>query len=91
MHLDRREKRERLVGITRGLIGCQGRATLGQCSGFVEGDYANFLQALKCVPLAEENPKFRRACCQIGALSFVPKRCRLEGDSVYVGIPVKKK
>jgi serine acetyltransferase len=28
--------------------------------------------------------------CQVGALSFVPKHSRLESDSVYVGIPVRK-
>ena len=27
---------------------------------------------------------------QIGALSFVPKHARLEGDAVYAGIPVKR-
>lgn len=29
--------------------------------------------------------------CQIGALSFVPKFARLEADTVYVGIPVRKR
>ena len=28
--------------------------------------------------------------CQIGALSFVPKHSRLDGDAVYVGIPVSR-
>ncbi len=30
------------------------------------------------------------AGCQIGALSFVPKHSRLDGDAVYVGIPVTR-
>ena len=28
--------------------------------------------------------------CQIGALSFVPKFSRLEADTTYVGVPVRK-
>jgi acetyltransferase-like isoleucine patch superfamily enzyme len=28
--------------------------------------------------------------CQIGALSVVPKQSKLEADSVYAGVPVRK-